>query len=90
MQADIKHEKQTDPRRQDCYFVRLFNAPHYPSTACVTCLYTKHAHHNSAEYRVGTASKGAVCAVPKVLIMALGKVGPLGWQQLLHLLRAVV
>ena len=34
--------------------------------------------------------EGCRCVVPEVLIMALGKVGPLGWQQLLHLLCAVL
>ena len=34
--------------------------------------------------------EGCRLCSPKVLIMALGKVGPLGWQQLLHLLCAVM
>ena len=53
----------------------------------------QNARHNSGALCQSTGMhslEGCRCVVPKVLIMVLGKVGPLGWQQLLHLLCAVV
>ena len=62
-------------------------------------LLTQHAYtqpnarHTSAALCLSTGRhslEGCRCVVLGVLITTLNKVGPLGWQQLLHLLHAVM
>ena len=68
-----------------------YSTPDAPPT---THAYTQpNARHTSAALCLSTGRhglEGCRCAILGVLIIALSKVGPLGWQQLLHLLHAVV
>ena len=67
----------------------------YATRALLTShAYTQpNARHTNAALCLSTGRhslEGCRCVVLGVLIIALNKVGPLGWQQLLHLLHAVV
>ena len=65
-----------------------------PNALPTPLAYTQpNARHTSAALCLSTGRhslEGCRCVIFGVLIIALSKVGPLGWQQLLHLLHAVM
>ena len=86
--------KSSEPEETGLLFHRISQCLYATEVLLASHAYTQqNARHTSAALCLSTGRhslEGCRCVIFGVLIIALSKVGPLGWQQLLHLLHAVV